>query len=128
MLYWAEGSKRRNTVTFVNSDPHMMRFFMRFLEECFDVSREQFAFSINCYVNNGLDIDTIEAWWLEQLQLPRTTLRKHIINNAPASSRQQKRNLPFGTGRLVLHSTSILQSIYGAIQEYAGFEEPAWLG
>jgi hypothetical protein len=85
-------------------------------------------FSINCYVDNGLDIDAIERWWLGELQLPATVLRKHTINNPPASSQRQKRNLPYGTGRLVLHSTSVLQSIYGAIQHYADFDEPAWLG
>ena len=30
--------------------------------------------------------------------------------------------------RLMLHSTFVVQSIYGAIQEYGGFDEPAWLG
>jgi hypothetical protein len=128
MLYWAEGSKSRNTLQFVNSDPHMIRFFMRFLEECFAVARDRLVFSINCYVDNGLDIDAIEAWWLDELQLPATALRKHTINNPSASSQRQKRNLPYGTGRLVLHSTLVLQSIYGAIQHYADFDEPAWLG
>jgi hypothetical protein len=33
-----------------------------------------------------------------------------------------------GTARLILHSTFVVQSIYGAIQEYGGFDEPAWLG
>ena len=36
--------------------------------------------------------------------------------------------LPYGTGRvLVVHSTFIVQSIYGAIQEYAGIDRPEWL-
>jgi hypothetical protein len=26
-----------------------------------------------------------------------------------------------------LHSTRVVQHIYGAIQEYAGFDKPAWL-
>src|SRR5437879_1769492 len=35
MLYWAEGSKSRNSVQFVNSDPEMVRFFVRFLRTSF---------------------------------------------------------------------------------------------
>jgi transposase-like protein len=31
MLYWAEGSKGRNQINFANSDPEMVRFFVRFL-------------------------------------------------------------------------------------------------
>lgn len=33
MLYWAEGSKKRNSVIFVNSDPEMMMFFVDFLRD-----------------------------------------------------------------------------------------------
>jgi hypothetical protein len=36
MLYWAEGSKERNTVCFANSDIAMVRFFAEFLRVCFD--------------------------------------------------------------------------------------------
>ena len=31
MLYWAEGEKARNTLSFSNSDPDMVRFFVSFL-------------------------------------------------------------------------------------------------
>ena len=34
MLFWAEGSKSRNSVKFTNSDPDMLRLFVRFLREC----------------------------------------------------------------------------------------------
>jgi len=43
MLYWAEGAKHRNKVYFVNSDPNMMLFFMRFLREELEVKDEEFA-------------------------------------------------------------------------------------
>jgi transcriptional regulator with XRE-family HTH domain len=127
MLYWAEGAKSRNRVVLVNSDPHMLRFFKGFLQECYGVEVDRLAFSVNCYVNNGLSLEEIERFWLEVLDLPPTCLRKATINNPSRSSKQLKRNLPYGTGRLELHSTVIVQSIYGAIQEYAGFDEPAWI-
>jgi len=38
MLYWAEGSKQRNRLTFANSDVEMVRFFSRFLRECLGVA------------------------------------------------------------------------------------------
>jgi transcriptional regulator with XRE-family HTH domain len=37
MLYWAEGSRERNAIKFTNSDPEMLRFFMRFLRLSFAV-------------------------------------------------------------------------------------------
>ena len=54
MLYWAEGSKERNSVLLCNSDPHLVRFFRRFLAECFDVSRRTgFGSRFNVYLGNG---------------------------------------------------------------------------
>ena len=44
-----------------------------------------------------------------------------------ASKRLKGHILPYGTARLALHSTFIVQSIYGAIQEYAGIDRPEWL-
>jgi transcriptional regulator with XRE-family HTH domain len=128
MLYWAEGTKSRNNVIFVNSDPHMLRFFKRFLRSCYAVPADRLIFSVNCYVNNGFSLTEIERYWLEALELSAACLRKATVNNPPRASKQQRRNLPYGTGRLVVHSTAIVQSIYGAIQEYAGCDEPAWLG
>jgi hypothetical protein len=51
-----------------------------------------------------------------------------MLNHLPTSSGGRPKNkLPYGVCSLVVHSTWMVQHIYGAIQEYAGFEEPAWL-
>ena len=36
--------------------------------------------------------------------------------------------LPYGTCRLSVCSTEIVQTIYGSIQELGGFDRPEWLG
>jgi len=36
--------------------------------------------------------------------------------------------LPYGTCKLVVHRRAIVQTIYGSIQEYGGFDRPEWLG
>jgi transposase-like protein len=129
MLYWAEGTKSRNQVCLVNSDVHMLGFFARFLRISFDLDSNRFGIRLNVYTGNGLSIPQIEDFWLGALELPRTCLRKHTINHAPTSSSgKRKRKLPYGVCFLVVYkSTPIVQHIYGAIQEYAGFEEPRWL-
>jgi transposase-like protein len=128
MLYWAEGTKGRNSLTLCNSDPHMLRFFARFLRECLDVSTEDFRIRLNVYLGNGLTLTEIEDHWLKVLEAPRTCLRAHTLNNYPTSSSGRKKSLPFGVCSLrIASSTRLLQHIYGAIQEYVGFEEPRWL-
>ena len=70
----------------------------------------------------------IERYWLDVLGLSEASLLKSVVN---AYSRQSKRKrvnmLPYGTARISLNRTSVLQSIYGAIQEYAGIARPEWL-
>ena len=129
MLYWAEGAKNKNSVRLCNSDIALVSFFRRFVTQSFGVSPDRFSFSLHVYTGNGLTVPEIESHWLERLELPRSTLRKHSINPRPTSSSGKKRNrLPYGVGNLSLASTEIVQHIFGAIQEYAGFEEPRWLG
>jgi Homeodomain-like domain len=128
MLYWAEGGKRRNAIQFTNSDPRMVAFFRTFLVDALGVVPEDIHLSINVYTNNGMTIEEIERYWLDLLNLPQGSARGHMLNHMPTSSSGRAKNkLPYGVARLSVHQTEKVQHIYGAIQEYAGFEEPAWL-
>jgi hypothetical protein len=128
MLYWAEGSKTRNDVRLTNSDARMVGYFCRFLIDALDIDRSAISVAINVYTNNGLGIREIEDHWLQHLGLPRSSLRKHTLNHAPTSSSGQARGrLPYGVCRVSVCKSRAVQHIYGAIQEYVGFDEPAWL-
>jgi len=127
MLYWGEGGKSKNHVEFVNSDAGMVVFFLRFLRERYDVRDERICLTCNCFTNNGLSLEEIEDWWLEQLRLDRRSLRRSTVNTPSRASRGKHRVLLYGTMRVTVHSTAIVQSIYGAIQEYAGIDRPEWL-
>jgi hypothetical protein len=130
LLYWAEGTKTRNTVELANSDVNLIRLFLRVLTTCFDIDASQLAFCLHVYTGNGLTLNQIEDRWLTELSLPRSCLRKHSINVRPAPTSGIKKNkLPYGVASVrVLKSTWLIQHIYGAIQEYGGFNEPRWLG
>ncbi len=128
MLYWAEGTKNRNTAQLVNSDIHLVRFFVRFVRQCFGLAPKDFTLSLNVYLGNGMTIEAIEKYWLSQLGLPSSCLRKHQLNHTPTSSSGARRaSCPTAYARFASRSTWLIQHIYGAIQEYAGFDEPAWL-
>ena len=117
-----------NVAALTNADPDLLRVFRRFLALCYAVPDERLAFSVNCFLGNGLSIEEIEAYWLEVLDLPRTCLRASIVDRASSASRRRGRTLVHGTGRLSVASTAVVQSIYGAIQEYASLHRPEWLG
>jgi hypothetical protein len=97
MLFWAEGSKNRNTVCLTNSDADLVRFFCGFLRRFFEVPSHDFTVRLHVYLGNGLTVSEIEDSWLRCLELPRTVLRKHAINVLPTSSSGRKKNkLPYG--------------------------------
>jgi hypothetical protein len=128
MLYWAEGAKSRNQAVLANSDRPMLVLFRRFLTERLAVDVDAITVRLNVYTNNGLSIGEIERYWLEWLELPAGCLRKHMLNHRPTSSSgKARKRLPFGVCTILVTSTRVVQHIFGAIQEYAGFDEPAWL-
>jgi hypothetical protein len=70
----------------------------------------------------------IERFWLDIVGLPETSLCKSTVNTYSKYSKKKRQNkLPYGTCRVTVSRTRVAQSIYGSIQEYAGFERPAWL-
>jgi DNA-binding CsgD family transcriptional regulator len=129
MLYWAEGSKSRNAAQFVNSDPAMVRFFVDFMRREYAVPDAEFRIDCNLFADHLERQSDIEQFWLDTLKLPQSCLRKSTVNVYSKHSQKKRQNkLPYGTVRVVVHSTAVVQSIYGAIQEYGGFDRPEWLG
>lgn len=129
MLFWAEGGKERNAVVFTNSDPAMIRFFARFLRECLGVPNQKIRIACNLFADHVERRREIEDFWLAAAGVGRAQLRRSTVNRYSKHSKKKRRNrLPYGTCRLVVSDTAVVQSIYGAIQEYAGFNRPEWLG
>jgi transcriptional regulator with XRE-family HTH domain len=128
MLYWAEGSKNRNQVHFSNSDPEMARFFVSFLRKYFNVRDEDIRVTCNLFADHLARQREIERFWLETLGLPESSLCKSVLNVYSKYSKKKRTNkLPYGTCRVTVSRTRVVQSIFGSIQEYAGFRRDGWL-
>jgi transcriptional regulator with XRE-family HTH domain len=128
MLFWAEGSRTRNSVQFTNSDPGMVAFFLRFLRECYQVPNDRVRVACNLFADHISRQHEIEQHWLDVIGLPRTALTKSMVNKYSKHSQKKRRNkLPYGTCRLTVYDTRLVQQIYGAIQEYAGVDREEWV-
>ena len=128
MLYWAEGAKDRNQIRFTNSDPEMARFFVKFLRTYFNLKDENIKITCNLFADHLERQREIERFWLDTLGLPQSSLCMSTVNVYSKYSKKKRINkLPYGTCRVVVSRTRIAQSIFGSIQEYAGFEREAWL-
>jgi transcriptional regulator with XRE-family HTH domain len=83
-LYWAEGGKdkpydRRENVTFVNSDPGMIKVFLAWLD-LLGVERERRRFSV--MIHESADVAGAERYWADLVgadssAFNKTTLKKH---------------------------------------------------
>lgn len=128
MLYWGEGSKSASSVELTNSDVALVRVFVDFLRRHFDVADEAMRLRCSLFPDHVAHQEMIERYWLDALQLPDASLVKSLVNRySRASQRKRTNSLLFGTARVVVHSTRILQTIYGSIQELGGFDRPEWL-
>lgn len=128
MLFWAEGGKIRTQVELSNSDPFLVRFFLRFLRACYSVDDARVSITCNLFADHLERQREVEEHWLAVLELPASSLRKSIVNNYSRRSARKRVNvLPWGTCRLRVHSTELAQQLFGAIQEYGGFTNEDWL-
>ena len=64
ILYWAEGTKRRNSTVFVNSDPYMIKIMISFFRKFFNIPDDKFTIRFNCHLDNDLTYQDIENYWL----------------------------------------------------------------
>jgi transposase-like protein len=127
-LYWAEGEKARNAVRLSNSDPELIALFLDLLRRTFAVADEAVRISCNLFADHVGRQREIEDFWLRKLDLPRSNLLKSTVNTHSKYSAKKRLNvLPYGTCRLVVNDTRIVQTVYGGIQEMGRCERPEWV-
>ena len=87
-LYWAEGTKQKphnvsQRVTFSNSDPAMVRLFLRWLREVCDVSLDRLTFEL-CIHESANHVDVAQRFWASALQLPaerfKVRFKRHNVS------------------------------------------------
>jgi transcriptional regulator with XRE-family HTH domain len=84
VAYWCEGAKnkphrRADRVTFANSDPELISFFLVFLDVA-DISRSDLAFQLQ--IHETADVASAEQFWLALTgarpeQFRKTSLKRH---------------------------------------------------
>ncbi|TSC83294.1 MAG: hypothetical protein G01um101419_48 [Parcubacteria group bacterium Gr01-1014_19] len=77
MLYWAEGSKEKKhnigqPLCFNNSDPRMIKFFVKWLIEIIEVDPNDIKFSI--YIHKDADAKKALSFWSKTLSCDKSTI------------------------------------------------------
>src|SRR5207248_3611537 len=103
----------QSTPGLTNSDPEMVKIFATFLRCAFGLSPDRVRVTCNLFADHEARQHEIEEFWLQTVRLPRASLCKSAVNHYSRYSQKKRKNkLPFGTCRIVVHSTEIAQTIY----------------
>jgi hypothetical protein len=117
VAYWCEGAKnkphrRADRVTFANSDPELISFFLLFLDTA-GISRSDLAFQLQ--IHETADVESAERFWLTVTgarpeQFRKTTLKHHN----PLTTRKNTGDGYHGCLRVdVKHSRELYRKIEG---------------
>lgn len=125
VLYWAEGYKRpkvregrtltSHTISFVNSDPDMVRAFVRFANEILHIPSERIRVTMRLY--DHINEKTAMNYWHDVTKLPEGSFRKTTNMVSLASQRKRPFNrLPYGTVQIEIAQTAKFYELMGWIE------------
>lgn len=114
MLYWAEGTLKGNTVDFSNSNPEIIKIFLKFLREICGVKEERLR--IYLYTYSYQDIEKIKLYWHKITKIKLSQFTKPYIRKGNLNL--SKRKLPHGLLHVRYNDKRLLGLIKSWIDEY----------
>lgn len=115
-LYWAEGFKKDKQVGFANTDPVMIRVFIRWLNSCgVGLERLRFRVGINEHYSNKTD--DIEDFWVRALKISKKQFQKPFFQKTIWKKEYENPQEYHGVLRVrVTKSLDLLRQIMGWIE------------
>ena len=116
-LYLTEGNtKNKNSVRFSNSNPALVKIFLKFLKAICGVENDKIKTSLIIYPD--LTRKAAKEYWSKFLGLPVEQFTKTtVLKNRNGAS--TKKHSEFGTITLYVHNTKLLDIIKNWAREYA---------
>ncbi len=124
-LYWAKGYKRpklekgkvktHHSVSLTNSDPGLIKLFLRFLREICNVPEDRITADLRIYQHqNG---NYLLDFWSKMTEIPYNNFRKMYYGTSISSQHKRPFNiLPYGTIQVRVNSTELYHRIMGWIR------------
>lgn len=78
MLYLGEGSKVRSTIAFGNSNPDIIKLFLRLLRSTYTIDEKKFRCTILCRADQN--ITRLEKFWIKTTKIPHAQFYKTRID------------------------------------------------
>jgi hypothetical protein len=108
-LYWGEGTKSaRDLVAFTNTDPVMIRFFIKWLA-LFDIKKDKLKIKLHLY--SDMEVDEKISFWSKYLNIKKSNFRKPYIKDSKYSEITYKNKFGQGTCSVMFGSSSLYNEI-----------------
>ena len=77
-LYWGEGTKAdKNSVRLGNSDPALVRIFIKFLIKFFNIDKEDMRFHLHTFTD--INLEEAKQYWMKELKIESSQFYKPTI-------------------------------------------------
>jgi hypothetical protein len=109
-LYWGEGGKTKECdLTLSNTNPTMIKFFMRWAQKCLDADKNKIKIKLHLYkdMNVGDEID----FWAKTLGVEKNQFIKPYIKDSAKSSITYKNGFGHGTCNASISSAILTKKV-----------------
>ncbi|OGM95402.1 hypothetical protein A2524_04310 [Candidatus Wolfebacteria bacterium RIFOXYD12_FULL_48_21] len=109
MLYLGEGSKtNRGSLMFGNSDPEIIKLFLRFLRECYILDESKFRCTVQCRADQN--VKKLEKFWSNSTKVPLRLFYKAQVDSRTIGKASKKVNYK-GVCRIDYFSADIFNEL-----------------
>jgi len=116
-LYWGEGFKKDRQVGFANIDEKMIKFFIYWLKNCFNITYKDLIIRVTANEAYKNRIRNLELYWSAELHIPLHQFSKPFFQRSIWKKQYDNDKEYHGVLRIkVRKSANLLRKIYGYIE------------
>jgi transcriptional regulator with XRE-family HTH domain len=117
-LYWGEGYKKGNQeFGFTNSDEKMLKFYIKWLETVFKVSKANLILRVSINELHKYRIQEVQDFWIKQTNIPIHQFTLPSFIKTQSKKIYQNHALHFGTLRIKVRlGTRLRREVLGMIE------------
>lgn len=126
-LYWGEGNRKSNRgVSFCNSDPRMVKFFIRWLTDCFGVAIHELRCRVGINLIHHKRDKIVKEYWSEVTNIPLEQFRNTSFKRVKNKKVYENFNEHYGTLTVEVAKSRVLYyKVLGLIE---GLYQGLWQG
>lgn len=117
MLYLGEGGKKDyGRISLANTDPKIIKFFIKWLGNFFNIGKEKVKIQLHLYENMGIEKE--QRFWRNILELPKNQFYKPEVRKLQKSSFSYRESFRHGTCSIFVASVEKKRKLMAAIQAF----------